>query len=450
VLLFRHLPTILLCSFSLITGVFWMGVYMLLINLKINFLNFIAFPITFGIGIDYGVNIFQRYRQEGPGKILLALRKTGSAVSLASLTTIIGYGSLVIAGNQAFVSFGKLAVIGELTCLAAAILVFPSLMLWMDEQKQKPHAKRIGKQGNVRILPTLPALLGLVSIASLFGASAYGQGDRGNQETYFRYQAPIEGGIPSPYSASLHHWMDVWPPKGLPKDLESKGPVVLRGLRTLEMPLYIGIVKAFIVKAPLARVIHLMDDFERYKDRLPDLVKVEVKETKGNRQLIFWEYESPAFFVPNSRYDEYFVNDRRDPKRMITRYQLKSANNINAADGILVQEDVGGGRTRIITLDFFDGQWGILGSVAKEAIWEKVAAGYYKGDVAFKIQVENPSLSAQEIRAETEKVIEKHPLAMPLTYIDNPLSAGPKSLLIEKRGSSDKGQDKNWKPEKDN
>ena len=41
---------------------------------------------------------------------------------LASLTTIIGYGSLLIAGNQAFVSFGKLAVLGEITCVTAAIL----------------------------------------------------------------------------------------------------------------------------------------------------------------------------------------------------------------------------------------------------------------------------------------------------------------------------------------
>jgi predicted RND superfamily exporter protein len=95
---------------------------------KINFLNFIAFPITFGIGVDYGVNIFQRYRQEGRGSISKVLRQTGGAVGLCSLTTVIGYGSLLIAQSQAFVSFGVLAVLGELTCFTAAIIALPALL----------------------------------------------------------------------------------------------------------------------------------------------------------------------------------------------------------------------------------------------------------------------------------------------------------------------------------
>ena len=67
---------------------------------KVNFLNFIALPITFGIGVDYGVNIFQRYRLEKQKGIINVLEQTGGAVLLASLTTVIGYGSLLIASNQ--------------------------------------------------------------------------------------------------------------------------------------------------------------------------------------------------------------------------------------------------------------------------------------------------------------------------------------------------------------
>ena len=36
------------------------GIFALL-HVRLNFLNFIALPITFGIGVDYAVNVVQRY-----------------------------------------------------------------------------------------------------------------------------------------------------------------------------------------------------------------------------------------------------------------------------------------------------------------------------------------------------------------------------------------------------
>lgn len=137
IFLFRRVRIIFLCLFTLVLGVLWLVAYVLAFNLKINFLNFIAFPITFGIGVDYGVNVFQRYRMDGEKNILKTIRQTGGAVMLASLTTIIGYGSLLLAGNQAFVSFGKLAVLGELTCLFAAVFALPAYLTLTDKRNQK-------------------------------------------------------------------------------------------------------------------------------------------------------------------------------------------------------------------------------------------------------------------------------------------------------------------------
>ena len=34
---------------------------LVVLKVKLNFLNFIALPITFGIGVDYSVNVVQRY-----------------------------------------------------------------------------------------------------------------------------------------------------------------------------------------------------------------------------------------------------------------------------------------------------------------------------------------------------------------------------------------------------
>ena len=126
-LLFRNLRSTAVVLLSLGIGVLWMGGAGALLHLKLNFLNFVALPITFGIGVDYAVNIFARLNSEPPARRAHALAETGSAVALCSCTTIIGYSSLLIASNGALVSFGKLANLGELGCLLAALLLVPAM-----------------------------------------------------------------------------------------------------------------------------------------------------------------------------------------------------------------------------------------------------------------------------------------------------------------------------------
>ncbi len=136
ILLFRNLKTISLVLFALFLGVIWLAGIILGFKLKINFLNFIALPITFGIGVDYGVNIFQRYRESAKSNILAVIKNTGSAVGLSSFTTSTGYASLLIASNQGFVSFGALAVAGELTCVIAAVIALPAFLVLMNRRRQ--------------------------------------------------------------------------------------------------------------------------------------------------------------------------------------------------------------------------------------------------------------------------------------------------------------------------
>src|SRR5207237_4682161 len=98
------------------------------------FLNFIALPITFGIGVDYGINIYLRARIEGRGRVGRAVRATGGAVALCSLTTSIGYGALLVADNQALRSFGEMAILGEIACLSAAVVGMPAFLVWRERR----------------------------------------------------------------------------------------------------------------------------------------------------------------------------------------------------------------------------------------------------------------------------------------------------------------------------
>jgi hypothetical protein len=119
---------------TLVAGVLWMLGTAAWIGVRTNFLNFIALPITFGIGVDYGINIYLRYRLEGRGRVGRAVRATGGAVALCSLTTIIGYAALLVADNQALRSFGEMAILGEVACLSAAVVGMPAFLVWRERR----------------------------------------------------------------------------------------------------------------------------------------------------------------------------------------------------------------------------------------------------------------------------------------------------------------------------
>lgn len=130
--------------FALLVGVAGEMLFLYFADVKINFLNFSALPITFGIGVDYAVNVAQRYRADGSRDILAALRTTGGAVVLCSLTTMLGYLALVGSLNRGIRSLGVIAVVGEVSCLLAAVLVLPALWLLVERLRAKaPPAGRV-------------------------------------------------------------------------------------------------------------------------------------------------------------------------------------------------------------------------------------------------------------------------------------------------------------------
>jgi len=117
---------------TLAIGLSIMGAVLAAMHVKINFLNFIALPITVGICVDYAVNIVHRWRVEEPGSVGRIVRETGGAVILCSLTTTLGYFALLTSINKAVRSFGLVAVIGEVTCVLTAVLVLPAMLATLD------------------------------------------------------------------------------------------------------------------------------------------------------------------------------------------------------------------------------------------------------------------------------------------------------------------------------
>ena len=119
---------------TLLVGVVWMVGIAGTAEVKITFLNFIALPITFGIGAEYGLNVAQRYRDDRD--MVRAVGATGAAVALCSWTTIVGYGSLLAASSRALRGFGLMAILGEISCLTAALIAMPAVLLWREQRRK--------------------------------------------------------------------------------------------------------------------------------------------------------------------------------------------------------------------------------------------------------------------------------------------------------------------------
>jgi predicted RND superfamily exporter protein len=121
---------------TVLLGVSWLVAFIYLRDIKLNFLNFVALPITFGVGADYAVNMMRRFRLENYENLEQVIVETGGAVVLCSLTTTVGYAALLFSMNKAIRSFGTVAAVGEITTLVAAALVLPSLVYWRKRRQQ--------------------------------------------------------------------------------------------------------------------------------------------------------------------------------------------------------------------------------------------------------------------------------------------------------------------------
>ena len=128
----RHGIVTIICGLA---GTLFMLAIGSALGLRVNFLDFVALPLTIGIGIDYAVNIVTREKQEGDAR--RALKAAGGAVLLCSYTTMVGYGALLLSNNKGIRSFGLAAILGEATCLISALILAPALLGAWAARKNK-------------------------------------------------------------------------------------------------------------------------------------------------------------------------------------------------------------------------------------------------------------------------------------------------------------------------
>jgi len=89
-----------------------------MLNMPINLLNVLAFPLILGVGVDYGTHLILAAREGSK-----TLAGTVKAVALSGLTTMSGFGALLFASNPALSGMGVICAVGVAWCLISSLLV---------------------------------------------------------------------------------------------------------------------------------------------------------------------------------------------------------------------------------------------------------------------------------------------------------------------------------------
>jgi uncharacterized protein len=140
--MFRSLKYGFLPLTSIIFGVTWAMGFVGLVGWGLNTMTSGTISMIMGIGIDFGIQILVRFRQEF--KVLdkrAAMEKTLSAVIspilITTVAALIGFRAMSWGELTLMAEMGNIMSLGVLFCMLAAITVVPSLTVLIEKDKPK-------------------------------------------------------------------------------------------------------------------------------------------------------------------------------------------------------------------------------------------------------------------------------------------------------------------------
>jgi hypothetical protein len=110
---------------------------MALAGVDLNPANMIAFPLILGVGADNGVHVMHDYRDRNRKKRYALSHATGRGIMVAALTTVLGFGTLMISQHRGMASLGLVLTLGVSTCMLTALVFLPALLSVISRRRQK-------------------------------------------------------------------------------------------------------------------------------------------------------------------------------------------------------------------------------------------------------------------------------------------------------------------------
>jgi len=127
-ILIRRLRETALALTPLVLGPLWALGIMQFFGFKLNLANVWGVPLIIGASAEYGLNVVTRVMEARTRGGPSFPRSTILAVAFNGLTTIAGFGSLLLAHHRGIWSLGLLLTCGSLASLVAALVVLPVLI----------------------------------------------------------------------------------------------------------------------------------------------------------------------------------------------------------------------------------------------------------------------------------------------------------------------------------
>lgn len=105
------------------------------LDIPLNPANMIVLPLLLGIGVDDGVHLVHEFRRSR-WRYRIG-DSTATAIVLTSTTTMVSFGTMILAQHRGLCSLGQVLTLGVLNCLFASILVFPTILGWMSRHREE-------------------------------------------------------------------------------------------------------------------------------------------------------------------------------------------------------------------------------------------------------------------------------------------------------------------------
>ncbi len=101
---------------------------MSMFGFPLNPANMIGFPLILGVGVDNGVHVLHDFLNRDKSRRYRLTHITGFGILVKALTTVLGFGTLMIAQHRGMASLGLILTVGVTCCMLTALVFLPALL----------------------------------------------------------------------------------------------------------------------------------------------------------------------------------------------------------------------------------------------------------------------------------------------------------------------------------
>jgi hopanoid biosynthesis associated RND transporter like protein HpnN len=110
--------------------------FLSLCGLALNPANLIALPLIVGVGVDNGIHLLHDYRLRDRGRPYLLCRAIGRGILVKALTTLLGFGTLMVSRHQGLFGLGLALTLGVGFSMVGALVVLPAVLNVLSRRRR--------------------------------------------------------------------------------------------------------------------------------------------------------------------------------------------------------------------------------------------------------------------------------------------------------------------------